>query len=128
MRWICGFAGLLVLSNACGSDDGSRGENSVGQILEINVTNQPEFKNGQTAVAINPRNHGNLVFTATKHDLSTPDGLQGQFAWGCFVAYSTDRGVTWTTTELPYGGTPSCGEPNVAADANGNFYVLFNKL
>ena len=36
-----------------------------GPILELDVTNLPDLKEGQPAVAVNPTKPSNLVFTAT---------------------------------------------------------------
>jgi hypothetical protein len=64
--------------------------------LEVDVTNSPDFPNGQTEVAINPRNPNNLVFTATRFGPSDPVP-----PGPCFVADSRDRGKTWTEATWP---------------------------
>ncbi len=66
--------------------------------LEVDVTNSPDLRNGQTEVAINPRNPNNLVFTATRFGPSDPVP-----PGPCFVADSRDRGKTWTEATWPSG-------------------------
>lgn len=92
-------------------------------ILEVNVTERPDRVNGQPAVAINPRDPDNLVFVSANHiggeDLEYVD---------CHAAFSTDGGQTWTHTPWPRGDRAQCGDPNVAVDSTGTFYVAFNRL
>src|SRR5689334_21536505 len=86
-------------------------------MLEVDVTALPATKEGQPTVAVNPRNPRNLVFVSTifppAPGLEPVDG-------GCFLAYSNDRGETWTRVPWPLGdAAPKCGEPSVAFDAKG---------
>lgn len=98
----------------------------VGQasIHEIDVTDLPATKEGQPSVAVNPRNPNNLVFVATvfppSPGLEPPDE--------CFLAYSNDKGTTWTRVPWPMGDRPKCGEPTVAVDAHGTFYIDNNQI
>ena len=92
--------------------------------IEVNVTNSPDFRNGQPEIAVNPRNPRNLVYTATIFSpgrLPIPPGE-------CFVAHSRDRGLTWTKVDWPLGDRPQCGESQVEVDANGTLYIYSNQL
>jgi len=111
-----GTAALLAGSPALASSGRS--------ILEVDVTHQPAYKHGQPAVAVNPRNPRNLVFTSTVFQPSP--GLLP--AGGCFLAYSSDGGTTWTQVPWPLGDRPLCGESNLAVDSHGTFYILNNQV
>lgn len=94
-------------------------------ILEVNVTRAPSLVNGQPVVVANPTQHDNLVFVSTNHlPVSTSDlsGLQ------CFAAYSEDRGRTWSEVAWPYGDRSNCGDPYLAVDSAGTFFIAFNRL
>ncbi|MBK6016494.1 sialidase family protein [Streptomyces sp. MBT53] len=95
-------------------------------IHEVDVTNMLATKEGQPTVAVNPRNPKNLVFVSTifppSPGLEPVDG-------GCFLAYSNDRGDTWTQVAWPLGtAAPKCGEPSVQFDAKGTVYVDNNQV
>jgi hypothetical protein len=92
-------------------------------ILEVDVTNSPNFRNGQPEIAINPIDPKNLVFTATIFgpvDLVPPGP--------CFVAFSTNRGNSWAEVAWPLGDRPQCGESQVEVDNEGIFYLYSNQL
>ena len=94
-------------------------------ILEIDVTGMPATKEGQPTVAVNPRNPNNLVFVATV--FPPAPGLEP--VGGCFLAYSNDKGRTWTQVPWPLGeAAPKCGEPSVAFDAHGTVYLDNNQV
>jgi hypothetical protein len=95
-----------------------------GGILEVDVTNMPDLKNGQPTVAVNPRNPNNLVFVSTIFPPSPGLEPVGQ----CFLAYSNDKGRTWTQVPWPMGDALKCGEPSVVVDAEGTFYVDNNQV
>lgn len=122
---VCGIA-LSVVAVLSGTSvaQAESGKPDREKILEINMTNTPDFKEGQPAVAINPKNPKNLVFTSTiflPHPGLYPTGE-------CFLAHSQDQGQTWTRVPWPLGDRPQCGEPNVAVDAKGTFYILNNQV
>jgi hypothetical protein len=122
-RTLAATLSVLTLMGGSPGAVASTASHGSGRILEVNVTNSPEVRNGQPAVAVNPRNPRNLVFTATVFTpgVPTPPGE-------CFLAHSMDRGETWTRVPWPLGDRPACGEPNLAVDARGTFYVLSNQL
>lgn len=94
-------------------------------VLEVNVAHTPNQVNGQPAIVGNPTNPDNLVLVSTNHlPVSTSDisGLQ------CFVAYSEDRGESWSEVAWPYGDRPNCGDPYLAVDSAGTFFIAFNRL
>ena len=73
-------------------------------ILELDVTNLPDLKEGQPAVAVNPTKPSNLVFTATIFNPPTAPFPQNLMPPGeCFLAYSMDKGRTWTRVPWPLG-------------------------
>ena len=120
--------GLVVPATAAGAKaapthrlPGSHGRS----ILEVNVTNDPTRMNGQPQIAINPRHPNDLVFMSTADDLSVGDPTNPSF-YHCFLAYSTDSGATWTNVAFPYGDSQGCGNPQLAVDAKGNFFVAYN--
>lgn len=95
-------------------------------IREVDMTRSNGTREGQPVVAINPLNPDNLVFVSTRFyplPSLSPVG-------GCFLAYTFDRGQTWTnvTANYPLGDAPECGEPQVFPDANGTFYILNNQV
>jgi hypothetical protein len=93
------------------------------RVLEVNVTNSPNRDNGQPVVAVDPQDPDNLVFVSTDHRPgTTPD------KYHCFVAWSMDRGQTWSEVPWPYGDRSMCGDPYLAVDSDGTFYVAFNRL
>ena len=102
-------------SHPTGPGDGNR-------TLEVDVTNSPTDLNGRPTIAVNPRNPNNLVFTATVFGSAVAASAP------CFVAYSMDRGQTWTHVPWPLGDRPFCGESQVAVDSHGTFYLDMNQL
>lgn len=93
-------------------------------IHEIDVTGLPATKEGQPTVAVNPRNPNNLVFVSTVFEPSPGLHPVGE----CFLAYSNDKGGTWTRVPWPMGDRPMCGEPSVAFDARGTVYLDNNQI
>jgi hypothetical protein len=93
-------------------------------ILQVNVTKSADKANGQPVVAVNPRNPNNLVYVSTDDVTSTGSVTQ----YGCYVAYSGNGGQTWTQVPWPYGDSPQCGDPYLAVDPQGIFYLSFNEL
>lgn len=95
-------------------------------IHEVDMTQSSDTREGQPVIAVNPQNSDNLVYVSTRfYPLPELEPVGG-----CFLAYSFDRGVTWTniTADYPLGDAPKCGEPQVFADANGTFYILNNQV
>jgi hypothetical protein len=90
--------------------------------LEVDVTNSPNDMNGRPTIAVNPRNPNNLVYTATIFGASIAPSDP------CFVAYSMDRGKTWTQAIWPGDDRPFCGEAEVTVDSDGTFYLDSNQL
>ena len=121
-----GLAVVLVLPASAGAQTAATSGTSGKAITEINVTNDPARDNGQPEVAVNPKDRNNLVFISTDHRpgarTATPD------KYHCFVAYSRDGGVKWTEVPWPSGDRAMCGDPNLAVDSRGTFYVAFNRL
>lgn len=99
---------------------GSPGQN----ILEVNVTNDPTRMHGQPQIAIDPRHPNDLVFMSTADNLAA----SGLDVFHCFLAYSASGGATWTPVAWPYGDAQGCGNPQLAVDSKGIFYVAFNFL
>lgn len=120
--------GIALPISAVGAPAEDSGSADIGQqrrgIVEVNVTNSPDSRNGFPMVAINPRNPNNLVFTATGFGVDSSSILP--FA-PCYLAYSMDRGETWTKVPWPT-DRPGCGVPEVAVDAGGTFYIHNNQL
>jgi hypothetical protein len=98
-------------------------------ILEVNLTNSPDRKDGEPSVAINPKDPNNLVAI---YAAFLPGMLLAEEAYNCHVQYSFDRGETWTLVEpWPPEGTgpfPDCGESVIKVDADGTFYAGMNNL
>ncbi len=99
-------------------------KNSHSRILEENITNQPSLNNGQPQIAVNPRHPRDLVFLSTADN----EAAAGLAVFQCFLAYSTNSGLTWTPVVLPLGDAAGCGNPSLAVDSHGIFYVAFNLL
>lgn len=122
---IMGMTLPIFVSSASAAGTGTA---HIGQphrgIVEVNVTNSPNSRNGHPMVAINPRNPKNLVFTATGFGVDSSSVLP--FA-PCVLAYSKDRGATWTKVPWPT-DRPGCGVPEVAVDPDGTFYIQSNQL
>jgi hypothetical protein len=95
-----------------------------GDILEVNVTNTPDRTNGQPVVAVNPRNPDNIVFVSTAH--VTSGATLNRLA--CFAAHSEDGGQSWSQAAWPYGDRPLCGDPYLAVDSSGTFFIAYNRL
>lgn len=95
------------------------------RIVEVNVTNDPSRDNGQPVVAVDPRDRDNLVFVSTNHRPGADDVPD---KYHCFASHSRDGGRTWTQTAWPYGDRSMCGDPYLAVDSKGTFYVAFNRL
>ncbi|MFD9323484.1 sialidase family protein [Streptomyces sp. NPDC060053] len=121
-------AALCALFLLCESPAASAAPNGAGPaaVHEVDVTDMSATKEGQPTVAVNPRNPKNLVFVSTifppSPGLEPVDG-------GCFLAYSNDRGDTWTQVAWPLGdAAPKCGEPSVQFDAKGTVYVDNNQV
>ena len=93
-------------------------------ILEVDVTDMPDLKEGQPSVAVNPRDPNNLVFVSTIFPPSPGLEPVGE----CFVAYSNDKGRTWTQVPWPMGDAVKCGEPSVVVNAQGTFYLDNNQV
>ncbi|MEU9450533.1 sialidase family protein [Streptomyces sp. NPDC048277] len=93
-------------------------------VLQVDVTNSTDLANGQPVVAVNPRNHDDMVYVSTD-DVATGTTLEH---YGCYVAHSGDGGRTWTKEAWPYGDSPQCGDPYLAVDSHGIFYLSFNEL
>ncbi|MBL7502706.1 exo-alpha-sialidase [Frankia sp. CNm7] len=126
---ILGIAVVLVLPASAGAQtvatagaSGSPGK----AITEVNVTNDPARDNGQPEVAVNPKNRDNLVVISTDHRPGARTATADKYH--CFVGYSHDGGVRWTEAAWPYGDRAMCGDPNLAVDSRGVFYVAFNRL
>ncbi|KAI0868562.1 Sialidase [Hypoxylon argillaceum] len=95
-------------------------------IREVDMTRSNSTREGQPVIAVNPQNPNNLVFVSTRfYPLPELEPVGG-----CFLAYSFDRGYTWTnvTADYPLGNATKCGEPQVFADHKGTFYVLNNQV
>lgn len=95
-------------------------------IREIDMTQSNGTREGQPVVAVNPLNPDNIVYVTTRfYPLPSLEPVGG-----CFLAYTFDRGRTWTniTASYPLGIAPKCGEPQVSVDANGTFYILNNQV
>ena len=99
-------------------------KSSGDRILELNMTSDPTRMHGQSQLAIDPRHPRDLVFMSTADNLAATDFSLYQ----CFLAYSTDAGATWTHVAFPYGTAQGCGNPQLAVDSRGTFYVAFNFL
>lgn len=95
-------------------------------IREMDLTRSNDTREGQPVVAVNPQNPDNMVYVTTRF----PPLPSLEPLGGCFLAYSFDRGTTWTniTADYPLGTAPKCGEPQVFASANGTFYILNNQV
>jgi hypothetical protein len=118
--------GLAWPAAAAGAQAAALGDAS-GRILEVDVTKNPNAMNGQPQIAINPRDHNDLVFMSTADNLAIGDTTNPEF-YKCFLAYSADSGATWTQVPFPYGDAVGCGNPQLAVDDAGNFYVDDNLL
>ncbi|MFE5027507.1 sialidase family protein [Streptomyces sp. NPDC056656] len=117
----------LPLSTSNAQPSGAPGDataHKASKILEVNVTGDPDRLQGQPVVAVNPKNDKNLVYVSTDDivDGATLKELK------CYVAYSRDGGSTWKRVAWPYGNSPQCGDPYLAVDSEGVFYLSFNKL
>lgn len=100
-------------------------QGAANEIVEINVTNDPSRVDGQPAVVVNPRNRTNLAYVSTHHEPGDTAGISGLH---CYAAHSQDGGQTWSETAWPYGDRPNCGDPYLAADSTGTFFLAFNRL
>jgi len=109
----------FLVTSAQASPAGGRG------ILEVDATpDTPDRVNGQPVVAVNPRHPNNLVYASTDHIV---DGA-GLVRVECYAAFSTNGGRTWTRTAWPAGDNPQCGDPYLAVDSKGIFYLAWNQL
>ncbi|MFE2068614.1 sialidase family protein [Streptomyces sp. NPDC059467] len=128
MRAAAALSAFVLLTGAPAAFAGTGSPHPHGSrrdsILEEDITNLPDTREGQPTVAVNPRNPDNLVYTATTFPNSP--GLEPVGA--CFVAFSFDRGKTWHQSSWPMGDRPQCGEPEVMSDAKGVFYISDNQI
>lgn len=87
--------------------------------VRVNQDNTNE-KQVEVSVDVNPRDANNLVAAWIDYRV---DGLNPHIAFG----YSFDGGQTWVDGLLPQnlGGFPYQGDPAVATDKDGNFYISF---
>jgi hypothetical protein len=65
-----------------------------------------------------------LVFLSTADN----EAATGLAVFQCFLAYSTDSGAMWTSVDFPLGDAGGCGNPALAVDSHGIFYIAFNLL
>ncbi|MET7487246.1 sialidase family protein [Streptomyces sp. NPDC005538] len=84
----------------------------------------PDRANGQPVVEVNPRNPDNLVYASTD-DIASGGTL---VRVDCYAAFSTNGGRTWTRTAWPASDRPQCGDPYLAVDSKGIFYLAWNEL
>lgn len=99
------------------------------EVIELQITDTPERKEGEPSIAINPKNPNNLVMIYADF---APGRVLGEDAYNCQLEYSMDRGLTWTRVKpWPPAGTepfPDCGESVIEVDADGTFYAGMNIL
>ena len=70
-----------------------------------------------------------VVFLSTAdNEAATGLAVFQCFVFQCFLAYSTNSGLTWTPVVLPLGDAGGCGNPSLAVDSHGIFYLAFNLL
>lgn len=86
--------------------------------------NTPDRVNGQPVVAVNPKNPNNLVYASADHIIDNGALVR----LDCYTAFSTDAGKTWTRTAWPASDRPQCGDPSLAVDSKGIFYLVWNEL
>ncbi len=82
------------------------------------------FDQNETAIAVSPKSPRNLV-AVFQGLLAAGDSFQS-----CGFGFTTDGGKSWTSggkTPLERAGDV-CGDPSVAADAQGNFYVSYVEI
>jgi len=90
---------------------------------DVRLSDQP-FSRGvierEPSIAVNPTDPLNLVVGFKDHYPKPPD-------FACRIGFTTDGGTTWNL-----GGTPpssftdhACGDPALAADADGNFFYAY---
>ena len=98
-------------------------------VVEVNLTDSPDRKDGEPNLVINPTDPNNLVVIYASF---LPGMILTDEAYNCHAKYSMDRGQTWTLVEpWPPEGTgpfPDCGESVVKVDAHGTFYAGMNNL
>jgi hypothetical protein len=116
-------------ADACKKPEGPVGEQPEG-ILEVQLTNTPDRKEGEPTVAIHPQNPNNLVVMYASFD---PKALLSETSYRCYVQYSMDRGKTWTLVQPwpPEGfieSLPDCGESVVRVGPDGTFYAGLNTM
>ncbi|MGX9883071.1 sialidase family protein [Streptomyces sp. NPDC002276] len=94
-------------------------------LREVDVTpGTPDRVNGQPVVAVNPKHPDNLVYASTDHIVGGGTLVRVE----CYAAFSTDDGRTWTRTAWPVSDNPQCGDPYLAVDSKGIFYLGWNQL
>lgn len=126
-----GGTGALCLddSQACATAPAQPVGRQPDGVLEVQLTNTPDRKEGEPTLAINPTDPNNLVAIYASF---LPGVFLGDNVYGCFAQYSMDRGETWTLVE-PWppdgiGPHPDCGESVIEVDADGRFYAGMNNL
>jgi hypothetical protein len=117
-------AAVLATGGCLAGGTVAKGPSRSGDIVEINLTNSPDRTNGQPVIAVHPQRPANLVAVSTAH--STDGGTLTRLA--CAVSYSQDGGLTWQQVPWPYGDRPYCGDPYLAVDSRGTFFIAFNRL
>jgi len=88
----------------------------------VQVSHDPgTSKQVETHIAVNPQNPSNLVAVWIDYRV---DGLNPR---NIRYAYSFDGGVTWTENLFPpsIAGYPFQGDPTIAVDNDGNFFISF---
>lgn len=120
------FVSAAALATAGCSADGTiaSGSSRPSTGFEVNLSNSPDRTNGQPVIAVHPLNPSNLVAVSTAH--FTDGGTLTRLA--CAVSYSEDGGRTWQEAPWPYGDRPYCGDPYLAVDSRGTFFIAFNRL
>src|SRR6185503_4729099 len=102
--------------------------------LEVQtLVNVSQFLGNQTeaTIAIDPSNASHLFIASNTGDAHDPDfGSEDPIPGdeGLFAAFSTDSGVTWTTSVIADGSDslePACCDPSAAFDDAGNLYLTY---
>jgi hypothetical protein len=116
-----GVSGVVLNSIAPPIPDSiSHGPESNSPFENIRVSQDATLKKQvEVSIDINPNNPDNIVAAWVDYRI---DGF-AHVAYG----YSFDAGQSWSDAVLPInlGGYPAQGDPAVAVDKNGNFFISF---
>ena len=119
---VTAIAGCLLIAPpvACAADASAASAQGALKVMvgpNMLVSRDGNFSHAELGVAVNPRNHKNIVSAAI-----TASRFQGGYGYACKTYATTDGGVSWVDSsfreQVEFGG----GDPQVAFGLHGTAY------